>query len=133
MSTRSNIAIKIKEEDKGKTFKAWNNVNFKISEDTEYLEVYCHFDGYLEGVGADLLSDFNNYDDVFNLIIKGDMSSINDYYYDRPHEEDWDDIKPNELKTFDFNKKIPNDYYYLFENNKWIYRNWNDDEWHDLK
>ena len=42
-------------------------------------------------------------------------------------------IKPIELKTFDFNKKIPNDYYYLFENNKWIYRNWNDDEWHDLK
>ena len=124
MSTRCNIAIRLKDEDKGKTVKPWNNIEITIPKDAEIMDIYCHFDGYLDGVGAGLLSDFNNYDDVFNMIIKGDMSSLDDHYYGRPNE-DWDYIKPVFYKSikeiFNENGNIPNDYYYLFDNNTWKY------------
>jgi hypothetical protein len=56
MSTRSNIIV----EHTDKTVK----------------RVYCHFDGYLEGVGATLLEHYNTQELAEALVVPGDMSSL---------------------------------------------------------
>lgn len=44
--------------------------------DMTYSEVYCHFDGYTEGVGAILLSNYNSQEKIEELISYGDMSVL---------------------------------------------------------
>lgn len=56
MSTRSLIAVK--------------------KEDKSYDVIYCHYDGYPEGVGAMLLENYNTKELIEKLISNGDMSSI---------------------------------------------------------
>jgi len=51
--------------------------------DGSVSQVYCHFDGYLDGVGAQLVSDYSNPFELRNLIDQGDMSSIGEPYTDR--------------------------------------------------
>jgi hypothetical protein len=55
MATRSAIAIKVNEN--------------------EFKSIYCHFDGYLFGVGQTLL-DHYDYDKTNELINLGDLSSL---------------------------------------------------------
>ena len=83
MSTRSNIAILLRPEDRNKDFKTpWGevvNANGK-----KYLYVYCHHDGYPEGVGADLIHMFDggDYEDVIKYIMLGDRTSSDLSYWD---------------------------------------------------
>jgi hypothetical protein len=46
-------------------------------------QIYCHWDGYLEGVGAELQSDYMNPFDLRDLIDEGDTSTIGSPYSDR--------------------------------------------------
>lgn len=55
MSTRSAIIAKIGEK---------------------YRGIYCHFDGYIEGVGHTLLKHYSDPDKVAALIALGDISSL---------------------------------------------------------
>ena len=73
MSTRSFIAVK--------------------KEDKSYDAIYCHFDGYPEGVGAMLLENYNTKELIEKLISNGDMSSIGKttkecVFYHRDREEE---------------------------------------------
>ena len=112
MGTRSNIAIEDKE--------------------TKVLTVvYCHWDGYLEGVGAELLEQYDSLDKVEELIKGGDMSSLGDHYAqmperaEYPYSETWEDHKP---KTFQNEYTLMSDlrgdvfieYIYLFRDGKWF-------------
>ena len=54
MSTRSRIGIE--------------------GEDGQIISVYCHSDGYPEGVGATLLTHFNTAEAVVRLVAEGDLS-----------------------------------------------------------
>ena len=76
MGTRSNIAIEDKE--------------------TKVITVvYCHWDSYLEGVGAELLEQYDSLDKVEELIKGGDMSSLGDYYMNwKRGGETWEKNKP---------------------------------------
>lgn len=74
MSTRSNIAIE--------------------NDDGTVEVVYCHFDGYPEGIGKECL--MRSTEELRAVIARGDMSSFGDHYVDRPNEK-WEHIKP---KTF---------------------------------
>jgi hypothetical protein len=64
-------------------------------------QVYCHWDGYLSGVGAELVSDYSDPFALRELIDGGDMSSIGSPYTDRGEElcvrkfKDFDDYKAN--------------------------------------
>jgi hypothetical protein len=49
-------------------------------------QVYCHWDGYLSGVGAELVSDYSDPFELRELIDGGDMSSIGSPYTDRGEE-----------------------------------------------
>ena len=44
--------------------------------DSGYAGIYCHFDGYLEGVGATLRDHYSDPGKVARLIALGDISSL---------------------------------------------------------
>jgi hypothetical protein len=66
MSTRSTIALEFA--------------------DGTVQQVYCHFDGYLSGVGAELSKDYMDPFKLRDLIAGGDMSSIGSPYTERGEE-----------------------------------------------
>ncbi len=49
-------------------------------------QVYCHWDGYLSGVGADLQGSYSDPFALAELIAGGDMSCIGDPYTNRGEE-----------------------------------------------
>ena len=107
MSTRSLIGIRNNE---GLTF------------------VYCHFDGYLDGVGITLVENYDTEDKVKALLEKGDMSSLGDSidacdFYNEDDSNastipDCEDIKDRYYKC---GQNCWADYVYLFEDGKWYY------------
>ena len=66
MSTRSTIALEFA--------------------DGTVSQVYCHFDGYLSGVGAELQADYMDPFELKELIEGGDMSCIGSPYTERGEE-----------------------------------------------
>ncbi len=68
--------------------------------DGSVSQVYCHWDGYLDGVGDQLAMD---YTDPFALdaevIMPGDMSCIGEPYTQRG--ERYEDLKPRRYQNFD--------------------------------
>jgi hypothetical protein len=49
-------------------------------------QVYCHWDGYLSGVGQQLVEDYSDPFELRDLIDGGDMSTIGEPYTDRGEE-----------------------------------------------
>ena len=110
MSTRSNIAILLRPEDRNKDFKTpWGqvvNANGK-----KYLYVYCHNDGYPEGVGADLINMFDGdkYEKALRYILKGDRSTTDLSYWEWRKEQ----CAPRAADTEE--EMYQNDYLYVIE------------------
>lgn len=76
MSTRSNIVI-------------------RYADGTE-KGIYCHSDGYINGVGAVLLEHYYTKDKVECLIGLGDLSCIGDYTNPNPElPHSWGNAQPN--------------------------------------
>ena len=76
---------------------------------------YCHWDGYLEGVGYSLLKRYSSIDDAKTLVDGGDMSTLGDYYSKRKEEGVNTDPKihyDREILLEEFNKTWC-DYLYL--------------------
>lgn len=61
-------------------------------------QVYCHFDGYLSGVGANLMEYFSDPFKLRDLIDGGDMSCIGEPYTGRG--ESIEDTKARQFKDF---------------------------------
>ena len=106
MATRSNIAILLRPEDRNRTFNVMDpdfddyrpemmrcpNCRSEKSEDCKnifpdcnpngsaVLQIYCHWDGYPEGVGEALQSGYNTYEQALALILGGDLSSLDSSY-----------------------------------------------------
>lgn len=110
MSTRSNIAILLRPEDRNKDFKTpWGqvvNANGK-----KYLYVYCHNDGYPEGVGEDLIRMFDGdkYEKALKYILMGDRSTTDLSYWDWRKEQ----CAPRAADTEE--EMYQNDYLYVIE------------------
>lgn len=143
MSTRSVVIVKIETSDINKRKKyspkkvtvqetKWDEEGGKSVElskqvllKDKYIGIYCHWDGYPEGVGAALKKNFNDYEKALNLAVGGFCSVISTEdikrYATRDREE-WKYIKPLQADTAE--KLIRNlgnwaEYAYIFENNKW--------------
>ena len=147
MSTRSNIRVILKEEDRNRDMKfnpemieientwedeqletgVWETVN---PEGKEALIVYHHWDGYPDGVGDTLLNEYNDYDKALNLVLGGDVSTINGRYtpYATRKGEDWDSIQPEAV-----NEDYPckEEYDYMFKDGEWFVRSRYDEECED--
>jgi len=91
MSTRSNIAILLREEDRNRDLETpmGTTVNAKGK---PYLFVYCHNDGYPSGVGADLHNMFDgaDYEDALEYILAGDRSTTDLTYWEWRRETNVD-------------------------------------------
>ena len=116
MSTRSRIAIVVKDEDLKKFFTANPELlphKLDLSEndgEVEYhkteienkvISIYHHWDGYLNGVGETLLAEYDSYEKVLNLMLFGDASTIcegdNVRFYNSwrgEPKEPWEHVKP---------------------------------------
>ena len=161
MSTRSNIYLKLKDESKGKTIKfditklpqgtrgdgiKYPIKDVKIPKRAKYMGIYHHWDGYISGgVGETLQTHYKDYDTILNLLMMGDISTINDGVecYQGWRNEDcpavffgktmkikrWDrkknDWKDSRVQMEDENgnpdpkKLLREEYAYLFDGEKW--------------
>lgn len=129
MSTHALITIKLNKEDFGRVFKSNKDTlpnpleeyNYECKEikipSKNYIGVYCHFDGYLEGVGKELITKFNTYDKVLNLICLGDLSCIIDRIIS---VHNW---RNENILLITSDEPIPRPKHisivYRFENNEW--------------
>lgn len=94
----------------------------KMNEDGTVEAIYCHFDGYLDGVGATLFEAYQDQKKIDQLIYKGDVSSLgasidSTSFYPDTH-----------FKTF---RDDPAYLEYCFKDNRWIeycYL-WDGEEW----
>lgn len=111
MATRSNIAVY---DDENKTL----------------TQVYCHFDGYIEGVGKTLFTYYNSLEKAKKLVSYGDISFVKESvkktkYYSEQIPEDADfiikDLKiviKDENDIFSLIKCIE-PFFYLWFNGEW--------------
>ena len=135
MSTRSMIYVKVNEEDIGKVMTCdivklpnpiidFNHpcVEYRIHpkplDKVLYLGIYCHFDGYPSGVGAELKTNFNTYEKALNLILLGACSTI---ITDIRTYHNW---RNEDLEIKSVQGVYPTigdgiDYMYVFENGEW--------------
>jgi len=157
MGTRSCIILKVRKEDIGKVLKfdskklpvklaswidkdsegkVWSDERGKnlcqpVEINSNYIAIYCHWDGYPSGVGASLLNSFHTYDEVLNLILGGSCSHIADgdirHYANRKGEK-WDYIAPSQnnarKKLCDFYRDSWAEYAYMFDEERggWFYK-----------
>lgn len=104
MATRSTIALETAEG-----FKA----------------IYCHWDGYPEGVGATLKSFYSTSEQADALIEKGDLSSLGDTLESSQFYADLgEDLKVETFKSssdwIEWASACNCEYAYLFRGDKWI-------------
>ena len=84
MSTRSNIAILLRPEDRNRDLQTPMGTTVNAG-GKKYLCVYCHNDGYPDGVGHDLKEKFEGrdaYDEALQYILAGDRSTTNLTYWE---------------------------------------------------
>ena len=100
-----------------------------LKNDVGITYVYCHFDGYLDGVGITLVKNYDTEDKVKALLEKGDMSSLGDNidtcdFYNEDDSKAFTLTGHGEGLKDVYYKHGQNcwaDYVYLFEDGKWYY------------
>lgn len=93
-----------------------SNIGYKDKKSGKYHYVYCHWDGYYEGVGNDLLNGFNSYSKAKELVDGGDMSTTEEPYTSKG--EDYEDLKPR--ITDNQSDIFQQEYAYVFTEDGWL-------------
>lgn len=111
-------------------------------------QIYSHWDGYLQGVGATLLKHYQDRDKVQDLIAHGDVSILGEtigiqqdfsdpidgmcLFYARDRREDGVQAKPfSSLEDYEANHQYEEFEYLFTADNVWsvFYKG----DWHDLE
>ena len=82
---------------------------------------YGQWDGYPEGVGAELLKSFNSYEKALALVLAGDTSGVYDgatHAYSLGQGEDYDGMFGNRPDTLE-KPSCDQEYLYTFANGEW--------------
>lgn len=94
--------------------------------DGSFAGIYCHFDGYVEGVGAELNKHYQDRAKVAELISNGDASCIGAdigscEFYARDRGEPMDEVRATTGPTVEsVESKIGhNGYVYVFGDSGW--------------
>ena len=146
MSTRSNIAIILRPEDRNLSLNVMDerfddyrpnmccpNCRSQKEENMEdifpdcepkgnaVLQIYCHWDGYPEGVGEALQNGYNTYENALVLILGGDLSSLDQSHscpYSLGKNADASRCAPTVLQKAELNEE----YLYVFDykTNQWF-------------
>ena len=138
MSTTSTIYVKVRKEDKGKALKcdlskitlSFNNpFGIKVEEierkitpiklDKDYIRIYVHRNGDVDGVGYELLTNYD-YKKILNLILLGDESDIinvcTPYVGRTDYAEEWEDVQPMTMENVEQDEMFT---YLLDDDGKW--------------
>ena len=109
MSTRSTIWIKNKDN---------------------YEGIYCHFDGYMNGVGKTLFENYNTEEKVRELISQGDASYIENTIETSRFYHTWRNEDLNIYDVLDRKemKEYFDEYNYLFQDGEWYLMLSNEDK-----
>ncbi len=88
--------------------------------------IYCHWDGYPEGVGEILLNNYITEGDVFELLLLGNTSSLgksteDTVAYCRDKGEDFS-MYAEEMSLEEWHKMDGEEYNYIFSNGNWAVR-----------
>jgi hypothetical protein len=105
-----------------------------VTWDGKIKAVYCHYDGYIEGVGTTLLTRYKDIFKVHQLINGGNMSALGDLirevkYYgkDKGQGDNLPKLFDTKADMVSYYKDSWCEYFYLFENDSWTVtqnRNW---------
>ena len=105
-----------------------------------YYTVYCHYDGYLGGVGLMLYDNYKDYDKVKRLVSLGGMSCLEPnidpapgephsfekpqkdvcVFYTRDRGEDWEHNQPRASTSLSDVLNYAQEFNYLFKDGKWL-------------
>lgn len=85
--------------------------------------IYCHWDGYYEGVGRILKTHYNSEEKAIELISNGNVSSLADdldktVFYGRDHKDTGQEFKKVNSKSE--YKILHQEFNYLWINDKWL-------------
>lgn len=95
----------------------------KMNKDGTIDAIYCHFDGYIEGVGSMLFEAYKDEEKIDTLIKGGDISSLGpsiastSFYYDNPFSTFEDDTAYLDY-CFADNSWV--EYVYLWDGEEWL-------------
>ena len=133
MSTRCHIGIILNDNDRKINRTLTTNDGFSMTLDSNKpcLRIYVHSDGYPEGVGKNLVENLSTYNDVLDYILHGNRSTYDTSYVDMG--EYYEENMPRSIDDPRNNQKIGQEYFYLFDNGEWYYRNWVHNDWHILE
>lgn len=92
------------------------------NDDGSYRHIYCHYDGYLEGVGLTLLENYTTKEQVNELLDLGDCSSLGESledseFYGRDRYESGADARV--VDGYDDLLDECHDCCYIFVDGKW--------------
>ena len=134
MATRSNVIVKVKKEDIGRVLThEFKGKTYETKIEKPYIGIYCHWDGYTDGVGKELVENYNDYEKALQLISGGYTSSIDgddvNYYMGWDREELWTDNHPRQTEKTEITAAWT-EYAYIFDNGKWYVGivNWDKDD-----
>ncbi len=93
-----------------------------IQKNGSVKSVYCHWDGYTEGVGKDLINHFNTERLANKLISEGSISSIDKSYVDTYHSKRGEDIEIMQYSSLERFKQSgeSQQFNYLFKDDEWL-------------
>lgn len=135
MSTNAMIWVKIPKGLRGKEFRCDASMFEKpfkakagllpptIHLNGEYMGVYHHWDGYVEGLGRELFENYNSFEKALNLISCGSFSTILEEiipHYSSSMITIWKDCKPIFVNSREEMIKHEVHFTYLFQNGKWL-------------
>ena len=77
-----------------------------IKKDGSVESIYCHFDGYLEGVGKMLNDNYQNYNDIKELIKLGNISGLKEKVNSNNKDEETIAYHRNKGEDYKLNKPM---------------------------
>lgn len=108
--------------------------------DGSIYKIYCHWDGYIEGVGKILKEHYTDINKIEQLIELGSISSLDKecskpetHTFDKPvdgftvayhrdRNEPWDRVKPEKFDSFEMFRLSGDwqEYNYVYKDGKWL-------------
>ena len=112
-----------------------------IEKDGQIFSAYCHYDGYLEGVGTTLYQSYQDPEKILKLITLGDMSELGaevfppegvehtyqrpaknvTVYYNRDRGEDDCEFRTFSTRAEWMQHHWDCEFFYLWSNGRWLY------------
>jgi hypothetical protein len=105
-----------------------------IEDEKTIIFIYCHHDGYPEGVGKYLKEYYNNEEIIKKLLSLGAISGLENTIERTAKEayNDGDDIRAAHSRKDFVESQGDANYYYLWKNDKWLMSSGNPKEFFEF-